>query len=98
MAMREEFIKYLYDVRGIDTPCERCGGAGVRTYSSTAVWRGGIGGQALTQGVCDLCWGSGDVHRPWTNLRELDQKLNELQRRRDKPHHFCGCQRDAIDM
>jgi len=58
--------------RNVQTPCKSCGGWGVVTYSSTATWRGGIGGQAMTPGVCDRCWGSGDEHRKWASWRELD--------------------------
>jgi hypothetical protein len=66
------FWNRLWDLRSIgDYPCKLCTGTGVRTYGSTATWRGGIGGQAMTPGVCDCCWGSGDAERPWINLREL---------------------------
>lgn len=41
------------------------------TYGSTATWRGGMGGAAMTRDVCDQCWGSGDKHEPWTDLRKL---------------------------
>jgi hypothetical protein len=49
--------------------CEECGGSGIRCYGSTATWHGGIGGSAMTNDVCDHCWGSGDRHRPWPNRR-----------------------------
>ena len=45
--------------------CTSCSGHGKRTYGSTATWRGGLGGQMMTNGVCDGCWGSGDRHNPW---------------------------------
>ncbi len=52
--------------------CERCQGWGSLMYSNTATWRrGGMAGQMCTPGVCDLCWGSGDEARPWTDLRKL---------------------------
>lgn len=62
----------LRDYRGVETPCPVCDGWGVRTYSSTALWRGGVGGQMLTSGVCDRCWGSGDKSKPWVDLREVE--------------------------
>ena len=40
-------------------------------YGSTATWHGGIGGAAMTWGICDYCWGSGDVNRPWADQRKL---------------------------
>jgi len=43
--------------------CETCHGSGVVTYGSTSTWRGGIGGCAMTDGVCDVCWGSGNKCR-----------------------------------
>jgi len=51
------------------TPCLSCQGLGVKVYGSTATWRGGIGGSALTDDVCDHCWGSGDNERPWPSHR-----------------------------
>ena len=69
--IRDEAFAEFLELRGVDTPCGGCGGFGVRTYGSTAQWRGGIGGQMLTQGICDKCWGSGDDNSPWMNLRDL---------------------------
>ena len=71
---RADYYRIMCEARGIDTPCAKCSGTGELSYSSTATWRGGIGGQAFTSGVCCHCWGSGDAHRPWTNLRELEDK------------------------
>lgn len=51
--------------------CERCSGSGVICYGSTATWRGGIGGAAMTNDVCNLCWGSGWANRPWINLKKV---------------------------
>jgi len=45
--------------------CTGCGGSGYQMYGSTATWRGGVGGQMLTNDVCDMCWGSGDAEKPW---------------------------------
>lgn len=69
---REKFDAYMRDWRGIKDPCPRCRGFGVRTYGSTSTWHGGIGGAAMTQGVCDGCWGSGDQNRPWVSLRRVE--------------------------
>lgn len=66
--------------RDIAHPCPDCGGSGVKTYSSTALWRRGIGGQAFTNGVCDKCWGSGDSTRPWVDLRKLEETFDERVR------------------
>lgn len=70
---RQEFKNYLRHVRGVEDPCQSCQGLGVRSYSSTATWRGGMGGQAFTQDVCDKCWGSGDVSRPWADIRKMER-------------------------
>ena len=51
--------------------CDRCVGFGTRLYGSTATWRGGLGGQAMTTDVCDGCWGSGNKERPWPSHAEL---------------------------
>lgn len=51
--------------------CKKCSGSGVVSYGSTSTWRGGIGGQMMTNGICDKCWGSGNENNPWLNLRLL---------------------------
>lgn len=77
-AREHEFARML-EWRGIsrdmgDTPCKRCHGSGRAMYGSTATWRGGMGGQAITGDVCDQCWGSGNAEKPWTNLRQVASK------------------------
>lgn len=52
--------------------CRECGGSGYKLYGSTATWRGGIGGQAMTNDVCDYCWGSGSNSRPWPSWRKYE--------------------------
>ena len=60
--------------RGVEVPCNKCHGLGTYTYPSTATWRGGIGGAAMTIDICDVCWGTGDAHRIGTDIRELEAK------------------------
>jgi hypothetical protein len=60
--------------------CRECGGSGYKLYGSTATWRGGIGGQAMTDGVCDYCWGSGSNSKPWPSWR----KYEALEKKVDK--------------
>lgn len=60
--------------RGVEVPCEKCSGIGVRAYPNTATWAGGIGGSMVTPDVCDVCWGTGDKHRKGVNLRTLRQR------------------------
>lgn len=82
-AHREEEHTRMLAWRGIDVAmgdvvCGRCGGAGTRTYGSTATWHGGIGGQTITTDICDRCWGSGVENKPWLNLRVLSlSKIRE---------------------
>lgn len=62
-------------LRGIKgEACVQCNGIGVKMYSSTATWRGGVGGAAMTRDVCDTCWGSGEKDKTWTNLRTIAQE------------------------
>jgi len=70
---REHILYEMLEWRGIEPgmQCSSCGGSGRRTYSSTATWRGGIGGQACTDDVCDGCWGSGTTVRKGINLRAI---------------------------
>lgn len=72
--MSDEHYQTMYRYRGIEVPCKTCHGWGVRTYSGTSTWRGGIGGNMCTKDVCDACWGSGDAHEPWLNLRQARQE------------------------
>lgn len=67
----EQLRDALLRWRGIEEICKMCGGSGVRVYGSTATWRGGIGGAAITPDQCDRCWGSGDARHTWTDLRKL---------------------------
>ena len=78
-ALLTQWQQFL-DERNIQSPCPACSGLGVRVYGSTATWRGGIGGQTLTQDVCSYCWGSGDANRKWPSWRHYEA----LQRKVDK--------------
>ncbi len=51
--------------------CVDCSGTGAKTYGSTATWRGGIGGAAMTSGACDKCWGTGRTDKTGIDLRRL---------------------------
>lgn len=72
-ALREDERLRFLAWRAIepDEACETCGGAGTRVYGSTATFWGGIGGAAMTNGICDKCWGSGNKVRTWLNLKSL---------------------------
>jgi hypothetical protein len=85
MTDTDPSLQSMQDLRGVYDPCDSCQGTGVRSYSSTSTWRGGIGGQAFTNGPCDSCWGSGCKYRPWTDLRKLEQGMEaEVQRRAEE--------------
>ena len=77
---RKEAFDQLLEIRGVESPCTACSGLGVRAYGSTATWMGGIGGQAMTNGVCDKCWGSGDKHRSWPSWKEMKALRDENER------------------
>ena len=70
----EDFLERFLEWRGINSPCTKCQGVGSIAYASTATWRGGVGGAAITWDVCNLCWGSGDATKPWTNLQLMESK------------------------
>ena len=42
-------------------------------YNSTAIWRGGVGGRMMTEGVCDKCWGTGRSDKRGTDLKKMEQ-------------------------
>lgn len=75
----DDVLDLLRTRRGVLAPCAKCYGWGVCFYSSTATWRGGMGGQAVTRDVCDLCWGSGDSVERGTDLRALAGKIRALE-------------------
>jgi hypothetical protein len=64
-------------VEAVKDLCQACEGLGVKTYATTATWRGGIGGAAITVDVCDSCWGSGASSKPWLNLRLVRDNLQK---------------------
>jgi hypothetical protein len=82
---KDEFHLDAASWRGVESDriCKACGGTGEKVYGNTATWRGGCGGQSMTRGVCDTCWGSGD-NQPWTDLRKLLQEREQLQARMQK--------------
>ena len=60
-------VSVLENYRGIEIheACKDCDGFGIKVYGSTATYRGGIGGQMMTNDVCNKCWGSGRDKHPW---------------------------------
>jgi hypothetical protein len=68
--MRQRFLEWrnIYDEKDV---CNECGGSGIKSYSSTSMFGSGCGGQIVTSGVCDKCWGSGNKNEPWLNLKKL---------------------------
>jgi hypothetical protein len=77
--IQEQRLECFKSWRNIETLCTVCSGAGVRAYSSTTGWHGGIGGQMMISGVCDHCWGSGDEHRHGADLRRIESELNHYK-------------------
>jgi hypothetical protein len=74
--LREDFYKVspssrVYYVEEGDF-CRECNGSGYKVYGSTATWRGGVGGQAMTTSVCDVCWGSGSKSNAWPSWRKYE--------------------------
>lgn len=54
--------------------CSGCEATGRKCYPNTSGWFGGVGGCAITQDLCDTCWGSGDEEYPFRNLREMTER------------------------
>jgi len=80
-TMSKEDYQSILDRRGVKNPCPLCKGLGVRSYSSGALWeRGVVSTASFAQGVCDVCWGSGDANRPWEDLRALDEERRLKER------------------
>lgn len=75
--------------------CTSCGGFGERTYGSTSTWRGGIGGQSITVGVCDKCWGTGRSDKSGADLRQLHSRPSSSA----DPMlcSWCGYRKNSVD-
>lgn len=74
-----EAVKSLVMIRcGI--ACNTCQGYGTRIYPDTSTWGNGCGGQAMTEGVCDTCWGTGRTDKSGVDLRKLknDKDLTKV--------------------
>ena len=69
-----EKIMEVREIEKVENLCPSCSGRGRRAYGSTSIWMGGIGGQQITSGICDECWGSGDITRNFVNLRKMYNK------------------------
>lgn len=76
---RAEAFKEFLDMRNVHTPCRKCAGLGIRTYSSTATWRSGPAGQMFTADVCDICWGTGDANKSGVDLKKLYAYLRKIE-------------------
>lgn len=95
---QEEYV--LKDISK-DDRCERCGGRGEIAYANTSTYNHGIGGQMITGGVCDLCWGSGKKHTHWKSWKEINemykkdkQSQSRIQAIKDidvEAEAECGC-------
>ncbi len=77
--------------------CSGCSGTGTRTYGSTSTWRHGIGGQSITDDVCDQCWGTGNAARPGPNLRIFHAEQRALQLRLEAAEHECVVLRAKLE-
>lgn len=60
--------------------CPRCEGSGRYEYSDGGTWRA-VGANVVSMGsqwdTCNLCWGSGDNERPFTNLLAWEERDRE---------------------
>ena len=74
----ERLLAVAHRLKGV--ACTGCGGVGRKSYPSTATWAGGIGGQAVTDGICDKCWGTGRTDRTGADLRRIRARLAVAER------------------
>lgn len=86
--MNAVFMERVLDYRCVETACKSCSGFGVKSYGNTTTWRGGIGGQAVTPGVCDKCWGSGDENEKWLSLKRVDALRADNEKLRENAKDF----------
>jgi hypothetical protein len=80
---QDEAMQWFLRWRGVrGEPCPQCKGAGRRSYSNGATWRGGVGTASIKWDVCDACWGSGSAEEKGADLRALEQDRDETIARR----------------
>ena len=63
--------------------CNKCDGTGKYMYANTNTYMsapGLLSGQAITEDLCDQCWGSGQANRPYTDVRALREELRALKK------------------
>lgn len=97
---RDGELESFLNWRGIElgNECETCQGAGVYTYGSTSTWRMTAGGQMMTTGTCDKCWGSGDRHKKGIDLRKLSaQRSPEWYAMAEAAIDFMECSQQAAN-
>lgn len=77
IEVAHEMLAIARQLKGV--ACCVCHGRGLITYSDTSTWRRGIGGSALTEDVCERCWGSGRADKTGPDLRRIAaiEKQNE---------------------
>lgn len=69
IEISKELLACAYQAHKV--ACKKCGGFASVIYGDTTTWRGGYGGQTITEGVCDKCWGTGRSDKTGPNLRKL---------------------------
>lgn len=75
IEMAIDLLGIAHQLHGV--ACPACMGRGQRAYASTSTWHGGIGGSAITDDICDVCWGTGRTDRTGANLRELTDRRED---------------------
>jgi len=92
----QDLWDWMCELRNVETPCKRCGGAGVSTYASSSTWGGGAGGMTPTSGVCDRCWGTGDEIRKGASYRLIQHWKNAYER--EQKRKTCNMNIDNIEQ
>jgi hypothetical protein len=87
----EAQLAELCRLRGVRDPCETCHGLGVKMYSSTATYWGGMGGAAMRRDLCDTCWGSGDKHHQFFDVRKYREEERERVAKTANEYFAQGC-------
>jgi hypothetical protein len=69
----------IYRTRHIkpEDQCPTCKGNGWHWYGSGDTYHGGMGTASCETDLCDKCWGSGDRHKTWTNVKALEDKWRD---------------------
>lgn len=90
-----EMLAIAHQLKGV--ACCSCNGHGETIYGDTSGWMRTGGGQMVTSGVCERCWGTGRADRTGPDL----SRINRIEKQNEHLHllaaeHDCEMSRVTL--